>query len=103
MHLARVLFGLIVRSLSLSKAILASTGSANDFKCTSYLELIPNPDEPEPNKASLQIFLLKKQEFHWLGPNTTTRLRFRNRVFRNQIWFDRQINSGISADLPMNL
>ncbi len=31
---------------------------------------IPNPDEPEPNKASLQIFLLKKQDFHWLGPNT---------------------------------
>ncbi len=31
----------IGRSLSLSKAILASTSSANDFKCTSYLELIP--------------------------------------------------------------
>ncbi len=30
--------------------------------------LLPNPDEPEPNKASLQNFLLNVQEFHWLGP-----------------------------------
>ncbi len=27
----------------------------------------PNPDEPEPNKASLQNFLLNVQEFHGLG------------------------------------
>ncbi len=31
--------------------------------------VFPNPDEPELNKASSQIFLLKKQEIHWLGPN----------------------------------
>ncbi len=30
----------------------------------------PNPDEPEPKKASLQIFLLNIQEIHWLGPNS---------------------------------
>ncbi len=28
----------------------------------------PNPDEPEPKKALLQIFLLDVQEIHWLGP-----------------------------------
>ncbi len=39
------------------------------FWCNYHL---PNPDEPEPNKASLQIFLLKKQEFHWLGPKYST-------------------------------
>ncbi len=34
----------------------------------SWAWLIPNPDEPEPKKASLQNFLLNVQEFHWLGP-----------------------------------
>ncbi len=30
---------------------------------------LPNPNKPEPNKVSLQNFLLKKQEIYWLGPN----------------------------------
>ncbi len=31
----------------------------------------------EPKKASLHIFfLLKKQEFHWLGPNTDIHRQF---------------------------
>ncbi len=34
----------------------------------------PNPDEPEPNKASLQISLPKKQEIHRLGPKAGAKL-----------------------------
>ncbi len=30
----------------------------------------PNPDKPEPNRFLFTVFLLKKQGFHWLGPNT---------------------------------
>ncbi len=45
-----------------------------DFGIIIFLEF-PNLDEPEPKKASTQIFLKQWfllpniQEIHWLGPN----------------------------------
>ncbi len=39
------------------------------YPLAKSLGLTPNLDEPEPNKVSLQKFLLKVQEIHGLGPN----------------------------------
>ena len=57
------------RQLLISQAFLIFLPSVQEFNW-----LVPNPDEPEPKKISLQIFLHNVQEIHWLGPKNLSKI-----------------------------